>query len=56
MGEAHADVVLSAHKLSEITRVNFGGDYEDALAQIGGAPPAPTSPSRVPLRLVSDQA
>ena len=27
------------YRLSEITRVNFGGDYEDALAIVGGSPP-----------------
>ena len=27
------------YRLSEITRVNFGGDYEDALAIVGGGPP-----------------
>ncbi len=27
------------HQLSEITRVNFGGDYEDALAIVAGSPP-----------------
>jgi len=26
-------------KLSEITRVNFGGDYENALFLVGGGPP-----------------
>jgi len=54
--DAKWDAAPTAHKLGEITRVNFGGDYEDALALIGGSPPAPTSPSRVPLRLVSDKA
>lgn len=42
-----------AHKIGHITRVNFGGGYEDALALVGGAPPAPVGPARVPLRLVS---
>ena len=37
-----------AHKLSEITRVNFGGDYENALELVGGSPP----PAVIPLRLV----
>jgi hypothetical protein len=54
--DAQWDAAPSAHKLGEITRVNFGGDYEDALALIGGTPPAPTAQSRVPLRLVSDKA
>jgi hypothetical protein len=30
----------TAYRLSEITRVNFGGDYEDALRLVGGVPPA----------------
>ncbi len=38
-----------AHKLSEITRVNFDGDYEKALELVGGSPP----PATIPLRLVS---
>lgn len=43
-----------AHRISEITRVDFGGDYEQALALIGGEPPA-KAPAAVPrLRLVSD--
>jgi hypothetical protein len=29
---------LSEYPLREITRVNFGGDYEDALAIVGGSP------------------
>lgn len=45
----------SPHKLSEITRVCFGGDYEGALAMVGGTPPASASPSRAPLRLVSSR-
>lgn len=53
--DAKWDDEPSAHKLAEITRVNFGGDYEDALALIGGTPPAATPRSRVPLRLVSSQ-
>ncbi len=51
--DAKWDPEPSAHKLSEITRVNFGGDYEDALAVVGGKPPEPATRSRVPLRLVS---
>lgn len=54
--DAKWDSAPSAHKLGEITRVNFGGDYEGALALIGGTPTAPTTQSRVPLRLVSDKA
>ena len=53
--DAQWDDEPSAHKLGEITRVNFGGDYEDALALIGGTPPAATLRSRVPLRLVSSK-
>jgi hypothetical protein len=29
----------SAYKLSEITRVDFGGEYEAALWRVGGPPP-----------------
>jgi len=28
------------YRLSEITRVDFGGDYEDALSIVGGSPPS----------------
>lgn len=28
-----------AYRLRDITRVNFGGDYEDALTLVGGKPP-----------------
>lgn len=28
-------------RLAEITRVDFGGDYEDALCAVGGEPPGP---------------
>jgi hypothetical protein len=31
------DVELETYRLSEITRVDFGGDYEDALHLIGGS-------------------
>jgi hypothetical protein len=31
---------LSEHRLSQITRVNFGGDYEEALYLVGGDGPA----------------
>ncbi|CAN5260443.1 hypothetical protein BH10PSE3_BH10PSE3_03500 [soil metagenome] len=53
--DAQWDDEPSAHKLAEITRVNFGGDYEDALALIGGNPPTAMPRARVPLRLVSSQ-
>jgi hypothetical protein len=32
------DRVLSEYRLKEITRVDFGGDYEGALRLVGGAP------------------
>ena len=44
----------SPHRLADITRVNFGGDYEGALALVGGAPPESPSRDYVPLRLVTD--
>jgi len=31
----------NGYRLSEITRVNFGGDYENALYLVGGSPSAP---------------
>ena len=30
----------TCYRLREITRVNFGGDYENALHLVGGNPPA----------------
>jgi hypothetical protein len=35
------DEKLREHRLSEITRVDFGGDYEEALHLVGGDPPQP---------------
>jgi hypothetical protein len=35
---AQWDDSATEHRLSEITRVNFGGDYEDALHIVGGKP------------------
>jgi hypothetical protein len=35
------DKVPSEYRLKEITHVNFGGDYENALYLVGGEPPAP---------------
>jgi hypothetical protein len=32
------DTTPRRYRLTEITRVNFGGDYEDALHIVGGAP------------------
>jgi hypothetical protein len=37
--DATWDDTPSEYRLSEITRVNFGGDYEDALYLVGGSPP-----------------
>ena len=34
------------YRLSEITRVSFGGDYENALTLVGGKPPAAKARSR----------
>ena len=59
MLEIDADAVWdadpSAHKLIEITRVDFGGDYEDALRLVGRAPPGPAETRAVPLRLVTNE-
>jgi len=42
----------SARRLDDLTRIDFGGAYENALALVGGPPPAPVEAA--PLRLVSD--
>jgi hypothetical protein len=34
------DKVPSEYRLKEITHINFGGDYENALYLVGGEPPA----------------
>jgi hypothetical protein len=44
----------AARPLDTVTRVDFGGGYETALALVGGPPPAPVEAERVPLRLVAD--
>jgi thiamine biosynthesis protein ThiS len=38
--DASWDNSPSEYSVKEITRVNFGGDYEDALYLVGGEPPA----------------
>jgi hypothetical protein len=38
--DARWDAHPTAYRLSEITRVNFGGDYENALHLVGGEPVA----------------
>lgn len=43
-----------AHRIDQITRVDFGGDYEQALALIGGEPPAHVERAKPRLRLVAD--
>ncbi len=43
---------LTARRLDDVTRIDFGGAYETALALVGGPPPAPVEAP--PLRLVSD--
>jgi len=37
--DAKWDATPTEHRLSDITRVDFGADYEAALAAVGGAPP-----------------
>lgn len=37
--DATWDAEPTEYRLKEITRVDFGGDYEDALHLVGGAPP-----------------
>jgi hypothetical protein len=36
--DAKWDETPTRHRLNGITRVNFGGDYEDALQLVGGKP------------------
>ena len=38
--DAKWDKTPTEYRLNEITRVNFGGDYEDALSLVGGLPSA----------------
>ena len=40
------DFTPNEYRLRDITRVNFGGDYEDALAIVGGEAPRGTPPDR----------
>ncbi len=44
----------AARRLATVTRIDFGGGYETALALVGGPPPAPVARERTPLRLVAD--
>jgi hypothetical protein len=37
--DAKWDASASEYRIREITRANFGGDYEDALHVVGGEPP-----------------
>jgi hypothetical protein len=46
------DAKTSARRLDDVTRIDFGGAYETALALVGG--PAPKPVEAAPLRLVSD--
>ena len=41
--DARWDQEPREHRLSKITRVNFAGDYENALHLVGGDPPAGSS-------------
>lgn len=40
--DAKWDEKPNTYRLDEITRVNFGGDYENALHLVGGSPPQAT--------------
>ncbi len=42
----------TARRMGDLTRIDFGGAYETALALVGGPPPTPVEVT--PLRLVSD--
>ncbi|MBI1683502.1 hypothetical protein [Caulobacter hibisci] len=44
----------TARRLATVTRIDFGGGYETALALVGGPPPEPVLRERAPLRLVAD--
>jgi hypothetical protein len=45
------DAEPTLYRLSEITRVNFGGDYENALYMVGGEPPRKNLPHQRSLYL-----
>ncbi len=47
------DAQPTARRLDDLTRIDFGGAYETALALVGGPPPEPVE-DRLPLRLVAD--
>lgn len=59
MLEIDADAIWDAdptpHRLIDITRVDFSGDYEDALHLVGDAPSEPVERRVVPLRLVTSE-
>lgn len=44
--DATWDETPNDHALKDITRVSFGGDYENALHLVGGSPESPVQPSR----------
>jgi hypothetical protein len=46
--DATWDTTPNEYRLTEITRVNFGGDYEGALHLVGGDPPSGTQSPRRP--------
>lgn len=47
------DARATARSLEDVTRIDFGGAYEAALALVGGPAPEPVE-ARPPLRLVAD--
>lgn len=51
--DATWDARPAARPLDEVTRIDFGGAYETALALVGGPAPEPIE-DRPPLRLVAD--
>lgn len=51
--DAAWDAKTTARRLEAVTRIDFGGAYETALALVGGPAPAPQS-SPPPLRLVTE--
>lgn len=50
--DAAWDAQPKARRLDDLTRIDFGGAYETALALVGG--PAPEPVEAAPLRLVAD--
>ena len=46
-GQAHWERDMSPYRLKEVTRIEFGGDYEKALIAVAGALPPRTEPAAI---------